>query len=288
MSKKYLCAVMLLVALPFALRAASTFQVHVFGNGKPMILIPGLASSGDVWKSTVIHYENNYQCHVLTLAGFAGVPPLNETGFLDHVKNDIIAYIRETHLDHPIIIGHSLGGFLALWISSAEPDLTGKIVVVDALPFLTASFYPTFTAQTAYPFAIKTYKQMLAQTDDQFRATQKIAFRRLIIDTAMADAASMWGVNSDKATVAAAVFEMQTTDLREEISKIKSPVLVFATWIAYAPEQTHDGIAEIFKAQYAKAKNYRLVVTDHARHFVMLDDPQGFFTELNVFLHDKY
>ena len=37
-----------------------------------MILIPGLTCGGDVWKSTVEHFKDRYECHVLTLAGFAG------------------------------------------------------------------------------------------------------------------------------------------------------------------------------------------------------------------------
>jgi pimeloyl-ACP methyl ester carboxylesterase len=267
-----------------ASQGASTFKVEVIGKGDPMILIPGLSSSGDVWKSTVIHYQEHYQCHVITLAGFAGVPPLAEDAFLDHVKNDLIAYIKENHLQKPVIVGHSLGGFLTMWIASTEPDLVGKIIIVDALPFLPAAFYPTITAQTSAPFASKMKNQMLQQTDDQYKASQKMIFRSLITDTATADAASEWGRNSDKATVAQVVFEMQTTDLRDEISKITSPALVFATWIAYAPNQTHDGITEVFKSQYAEMKNYKLVVEDHSKHFVMLDDPQGFFAEMDNFL----
>src|SRR4026209_2037431 len=87
-----------------ASQGASTFRVQVIGKGEPMILIPGLSSSGDVWKTTVIHYQEHYQCHVLTLAGFAGVPPLTDDAFLDHVKNDIISYIKENHLEKPVIV----------------------------------------------------------------------------------------------------------------------------------------------------------------------------------------
>ncbi len=290
MKKRFFPAILLyfLGSISFLATAGSSFKVEVIGKGEPMILIPGLASSGEVWKSTVEHYKSHYRCHVLTLAGFAGVPPLpDEHAMLDTFKKDIIAYIRENHLDRPVIVGHSLGGFLALWIASSEPDLVGKTVVVDALPFLPAVFYPTMTSQTAMPFAIKTRQQMLAMSDSQFIATQKIAFRMLVTDTTLADQASKWGIASDKGAVAEAVFEMRTTDLRSQISKIASPVLVFATWIAYAPNQTHDGITEIFKDQYAQLKNYNLIVEDKARHFVMLDDPEGFFAATDRFLAAK-
>src|SRR5262247_3500923 len=48
-----------------AATASRPFAVTVTGHGPPVILIPGLASSGDVWKSTVAHLANSYTCHVL-------------------------------------------------------------------------------------------------------------------------------------------------------------------------------------------------------------------------------
>lgn len=50
------------------------FDVAVKGKGPAMILIPGLASSGEVWDTTVEHFKDRYECHVLTLGGFAGAP----------------------------------------------------------------------------------------------------------------------------------------------------------------------------------------------------------------------
>ena len=50
----------------------TSFRVQVVGKGRPMILIPGLMSSGETWNSTVARYQDRFECHVLTLAGFAG------------------------------------------------------------------------------------------------------------------------------------------------------------------------------------------------------------------------
>ena len=47
-------------------------RVEVTGKGKPMVLIPGLTCGGDVWNDAVAHYSRSYQCHVVTLGGFAG------------------------------------------------------------------------------------------------------------------------------------------------------------------------------------------------------------------------
>jgi N-formylmaleamate deformylase len=61
----------LLFGASLASADTSMFRVQVSGYGQPMILIPGLASSGEIWNSTVDRYARTYECHVLTLAGFA-------------------------------------------------------------------------------------------------------------------------------------------------------------------------------------------------------------------------
>jgi hypothetical protein len=62
--------------------------------GQPIILIPGPASSGEVWDETVAQLSSNCECHVLTLSGFAGFSPIDlKDGFLLQMKNEIRAYL---------------------------------------------------------------------------------------------------------------------------------------------------------------------------------------------------
>ena len=70
-----------------------SFTVRVSGRGRPIILIPGLSSSGETWKGVVAHLQDRYACHVLTLAGFAGEPPV-EPPLLSRVREDLAAYIE--------------------------------------------------------------------------------------------------------------------------------------------------------------------------------------------------
>src|SRR5437016_3787288 len=61
------------VMLVCGLRAEDPFRVKVTGHGRPMILIPGLSSSGETWDTTSARYKDRFECHVLTVAGFGGV-----------------------------------------------------------------------------------------------------------------------------------------------------------------------------------------------------------------------
>src|ERR1043166_3653818 len=56
-------------------KPARSFTVQVTGHGKPMLLIPGLSCGGDVWKTSVEHFKDRYECHV----GFPDVSSAGKT-----------------------------------------------------------------------------------------------------------------------------------------------------------------------------------------------------------------
>jgi pimeloyl-ACP methyl ester carboxylesterase len=258
----------------------------VTGRGKPMILIPGLTSSGEVWESTVERYKANYECHVLTLAGFAGQPAI-KAPFLEKVRTDLAAYIREKKMKKPTIVGHSLGGFMALWLASVEPDLVGPLVVVDSLPFLGALNNPNATPETIKPQAEAMRKGMMTtQTVEQRRQTQTMILQSMISDPAKIALVTEWGVNSDPETVGQAMYEMFTTDLRPSLSRIKSPTLVIGSWAAYQQYTTRAAVEKTFRDQYANLPGYRFVMSEAGKHFVMYDDPKLLFSEMDAFLGD--
>jgi pimeloyl-ACP methyl ester carboxylesterase len=271
-----------------SLAADSTaFQVKVTGHGQPMILIPGLASPGAVWDSTVAHFKEHYECHVISLAGFAGTPAQPSTGpLLAGVREELAAYILRLKLPHPIIVGHSLGGFLALDLAATHPDLTGRLVIVDSLPFLMGIMKPGATADDA--------KQFAAVASNSFSQMKPEAYAQMIRNgpngsTMAASSADLdriiaWGLSSDPATVSRAMAELYSSDLRSELPRIKSPTLVLAAWIGYAPYSSHAFAEQTYSGQYAGLTGTNLKISDTARHFIMLDEPQWMFTQIESFL----
>lgn len=94
------------------------FQVCAeIAHGQPMILVPGLSFPGETWDTTVEHFKDRFECHVLTLAGFASVLRV-PAPVLDRVRDGIAEYIRQKHLDHPVIVGHSL------WLPTRATSIT--------------------------------------------------------------------------------------------------------------------------------------------------------------------
>ncbi|MGJ5817516.1 alpha/beta fold hydrolase [Paludibaculum fermentans] len=277
---------MLLTTFAVAMLAAvPAFHVDVVAPGaeKPkMILIPGLQSAGAVWDTTVAHYKDRYECHVLTLAGFAGQPPLPESApLLQTVRDQLAAYIREKKLTKPVIVGHSLGGFLALWLAESDPDLTGPIVIVDSLPFLPAAWMPGATVESMKPQADQ-MRGMIAGTKGE--AWVNYQKHNPALDTMISGdegkaKAMEWGIQSDPGTVARGMAELFQTDLRADVSKAKVPALVLAALKGY-PESA----VKNYETQYSALPGARIVRYPDSKHFIMFDQPAKMMEAMDEFL----
>jgi len=94
--------------------AAKSISVTRAGNpdGRTVVLIPGLASSKDVWNGTV-KALSDYDLRVGQVAGFAGAAPVDAIS-ADKITADLSDYLKETPGKNTVLIGHSLGGFVAL------------------------------------------------------------------------------------------------------------------------------------------------------------------------------
>ncbi len=266
-----------------------SFKVKIEGKGSPVLFIPGLACSGEVWEETVENLKEKYRCYVFTLPGFAEQPPRKAQGnYLQSLQTEIAEYIREELSEKPVLVGHSLGGFLALAIASENPELVKKIIVTDAYPFLPAAYNPAATAENFKPQAEVMKQMLLKMSEKDFERQQKMTLSSMITAPEKIELALKWSLQSDRETVARAMFEMMTTDLRENISKIQVPVLVPGSWAAAKNfGLTKQDVEENLKKQYKNVKNCQIFVAEKAKHFIMWDEPEWFLKKLQTFLENE-
>ena len=263
--------------------AQAPFDVRVTGTGPDVLLIPGLASSGAVWDATVKQLCTQHRCHVFTLAGFAGVPA-QPGPLLDHVDAALAEYIEQQHLKAPLVVGHSLGGYLALRLAIEHPADVGRLVIVDALPALGAVRMDSLTPQQLHDFAPQMRAQLMAQDPAAYAAGQAQQIATLV--TAPDDVARVqaWGRQSDRVTVIDAMADMLGDDLRPRLGAIKAPTLVMGSWIAYKDQSTEAATRAVYERQYKSLAGVRIAMSPAGRHFIMLDDPAWFETTLEEFI----
>lgn len=262
----------------------SRFSVEVSGEGPDVILIPGLASSREVWAAAIDRLDDAHRVHAVQVAGFAGEPAgANSEGpVLAPLVEDLARYIEHNHIERPAVIGHSMGGLTALMLARAHPERVGRVMSVDSLPFFSVLIDPNATPESIAPAAAASREQMLAMGDEQFAALQNASMARLVRTEAERPRAVAWSLASDRSVVARAMYEVMTTDLRGELAAIEAPVtIVYASDPAIAPEAA---IAGLYAGQYAGLPNKRLVKVEGAFHFVQLDNPAAFAAAVEEFL----
>ncbi len=258
-------------------------RVEVVGQGRPVLMIPGLNSAAAVWTETCAALQPGVQCHIVQLPGFAGVPAVATEHFQTAMRDRLLAYLDDRRLDQPAVIGHSLGGALALQMAAEQPGRIARLVVVDSLPFLAG--LRGMTPEAARGMAAGMRQQMLSASQAQWEAGTRQGAGGMSRSPANVERVVAWGLASERATTAQAMSELWGEDLRPLLPKVTAPTLVLGAWAAYEPMgSTLDGTQKIFETQYAGLAGVQVRMSQRGYHFLMWDDADWLVGELKTFL----
>jgi len=258
--------------------------------GKPdVVLIPGLGSSRAVWDAETKLLAPNYRLHLVQLNGFGGTPVGGNattagasSAILPGVVEDLHAYITAQAM-HPAVIGHSMGGLLALMLAKKYPADVSKMVIVDTLPFYALLYSPTATVEMMKPQAEAIRQQVIATPADQFAAMQQIVVPQLVKNADGQKLIEASDTASDRTVFANSMAEDLTTDLRGDVATIKTPALVmFAVDSSAKPDATQ--YETLMRSVYKPMPNVTLVRIDDSRHFIMYDQPTKMDAAMEAFL----
>lgn len=277
--------------------ASDRIHVRVDGDmdGRDIILIPGLSSSPEIWQETVDHLTAQdgvgWRVHRIHVQGFAGAPAQGnaQTGgapglVAAPVAEEIARYIRENDLPRPAVVGHSMGGTIGLMLAARHPDLVGRLMVVDMIPFMGAMFgAPGATAESVTPVADQIWAAQANTPREAYVAQATTAITGMINTEGRREEALEDMRESDQKVSAAAYRELVVTDLRPELSKITAPTEVL--YVKFNdPRMTPELTDAIYRMSYANLPGATLKRIDDSAHFIMFDQPQAFHAELDAFL----
>lgn len=264
---------------------SNRISVQVVGSGPDVILIPGLSSTPDVWKSTVDALPG-YRYHLVHVNGFAGKPVGgNGTGpFLEPVAHDIAKYIESNHLKAPTLVGHSLGGSLAMRVATHHPESVGKLMVVDMFPFMGLMFGgPQATPDSVKPAAEAVRVGIIGAVEEARKTRIEQTIATMVKTESLRAAAVEDSLTSDKGVSAQAMYDLITTDLRPDLGKYNGPMEVLWVYPPAAPvaEPVYE---QFFIQSYKNAPQATVKKIPDAYHFLMWDNPAMWQAELKAFL----
>lgn len=272
--KRSLLLLFLIGSLAWTARA----EIVRGGNeeGPAIVFLPGLASHGELWTPWVNEYQSSHRTYVLTAPGFAGEPATSETGsYLATLVAEVETALRADGVKDATVVGHSLGGLVALMLGADAPDLVGKLLIVDSVPYLGGLFMPGLAPEMVALQAGQMAQQMESMPRAAYDAQQRMGLRRLTLKTEFLPTLEAWSAASDQATIAVAFREILSTDYRAQLADIKAPAIILAAHNAMMPFG-QEQLATTYSDQYGALKNADIRTVPDSSHFIMIDQPAAF------------
>ncbi len=281
-------AVMPALPKPVSSFAAGNVKVDVYGTpGKrPLVFIPGLACGPWEWSGEIAAFAHEYTIYALTLPGFDGNAAT--TGDLFKTTTDDIWTMLQTRdVVKPVLIGHSLGGTLAIMLAEQHSDRLGGAIAVEGLPIFPGSERET-AAQRAQGAQRMSTMIASASTPQQFEAAEKAySLPYMIRSKSDIDAVAPLTAKSDPKAVAAWMGQDLMLDLRPQLHELTVPLLEIAPYDPTLERSTFPSAgAKIayYRSLLAGAPAAQVQIVSDSRHFIMYDQPQALHAAIAAFL----
>ena len=259
------------------LTAQNSFKVDVYGEGQPILLLPGFSSTANVYAEMIPTLAKNYQIHAFTFAGFGDVTPI-QTQWLETIKKDLEAYIIKNELKNLTILGHSMGGTLGLWLASEDKNIN-KLILIDALPAMGALMFPDYDSD-AIQYDSAYNKQLLEMGNKAFEAMANQMATNMSLDPEGQKKIAVDMLKADRKTYVYGYTDLLKLDLRQKLSNIDIPVYILAANLPYGKEAAEKN----YKNQYKNLKDYTLNFAENSMHFIMYDQPEWLNDQIKIAL----
>ena len=252
-------------------------RVERFGakGGRPLIFVPALFCGSWEWNAQINALSREYDLFVVTLPGFDGRQMVSGDALMERAARGLHLLIENRDLKRPIVIGHSLGGTLAVFFAERYPDDAAGIVAVEGgYPVApTQAMRDAQVARTVKPY------EGIAQSE-LGPALRENMLQYTITSTADVNTVERLAARSEPGAIVAWLRAALTLDLTPGLSLIRVP---FTAIVPFDKEiDPYNG----FKSREAKRAAYvrwasharygSVILIDNSRHFVMFDQPTLF------------
>jgi len=106
----------------------------IYGDkGQDLIVIHGLFGMSDNWNSLGKQFSKYCRVHLIDLRNHGRSPHSTDFNY-DEMCEDVLEYMKDHKIQKPILLGHSLGGKVAMKFAFTYPDKIDKLIVADIVP----------------------------------------------------------------------------------------------------------------------------------------------------------
>jgi len=125
-------------------------------KGQDLIVIHGLFGMSDNWNTLGKQFSKYCRVHLIDLRNHGRSPHAEDFNY-DVMCQDVLEYMDDHNIQKPILLGHSLGGKVAMKFAFTYPEKTGKLIVADMAPRRYNSGFALNLLQTLYKLPLEDF-----------------------------------------------------------------------------------------------------------------------------------
>lgn len=248
---------------------------RIEGEGKPFLIIHGFLGMSDNWKTLSTQFaELGYQVHSLDMRNHGKSFHSDDFNY-DIMTEDVKEYINHYQLNDIVLLGHSMGGKIAMLFAAKYPNFIKKLIVADIGPKYYAPHHQTILAAlNAVDFSVKPARNEVEELLSGF--IQDFGTRQFLLKNLY------WKEPSQLA------FRFNLKVFNEKINEIGAALPFDKTYngkVLFLRGDKSDYILDSdFETIYYHFPEAKILTISNAGHWLHAENPKDFFYEVKNFL----
>jgi len=237
------------------------------GRGEnEMVLIHGLGSNADIWDECLPLLKGTFKVWTFELAGHGHTQPIVDPT-IDKEAERLAAFLKENGIAYPTLVGHALGGMIALKYTIDHPADVSRLIVLDAAPMQLAGLEQKAAVgqELANNYDQYVYSRFINMTPNE-EVTERI------VDTAL---------RTDSATFISLLMSSFDFDVSDQLYSLPVPMLVVGSELMFPSKDDSQHMLEHYG--FGKARWLSFKRMGGTGHFMMLERPAYLASVLMTF-----
>jgi esterase len=105
-----------------------------FGTGEPLVILHGLFGTLDNWQTIARQLSDEFTVYIVDLPNHGRSPHTKGEFDYSEMSDAVAEFLTKNWIHETRLIGHSMGGKLAMQLAFQQPDLIKKLAVIDIAP----------------------------------------------------------------------------------------------------------------------------------------------------------
>lgn len=244
------------------------------GQGDPLLIMHGVFGSSDNWQTLGKAFAEHYKVYLVDLRNHGNSPHSDAFNY-DLMVGDIVELMNDEGLQQAHIIGHSMGGKVAMHLATQHPEKVNKLIIVDIAP----KYYPPHHKQIFEGFHSVDLANLKSRKEADEQMAKVIAnsgVRQFILKNLdrNKDNGFSWKLNVDAIEHA---IENIGEGLEEPVSFEGKALFIAGGHSDYIQQDDHEMIKTYFP-------NAIIETVQNAGHWVHAEQPQALNNLVTKFL----